>query len=689
MRNQTTDVTDKGTVRGIRKRTEVFIITIMLVILGAVIGIVIWQTNEIGGDYVHGSHNPTSEPRLDDITWPLKSGSAILQKDLTLIITNGSRISLQGMLNYNTHGVSSPHDCSRSSKTDICLEWERDRKLTINFTQDPLHHLDCYEVHWDALACIDQVLIDCFNITDAHWYGGYADKIQAWPFETTNRTMTAYVANDSYVGEIGGVLERYFFSSKGSGIVIDNDVPLYFSMNNPPGMMCFSAKFERYPYLNYNKNYPYLKYTICQAENVRDIHLKMASKFIPPPITIPDEKLFHYPIWSTWAQFHKDINESNVIKYANAILEHNFTHAQIEIDDDWTPAYGDMVFNEKKFPNASAMIKELNDLGFRVTVWVHPFFNLDSQSFLEAASSFYLIRSFESPRPALVSWWDGLLAGILDPTNHDAVKWYIEKLEKLKVTYNVSSFKFDAGEAAWLPHVYSAAATPQNPGDIFPQAWVVLAEQADKTHHQEVRVGYHTQTEPLFVRMMDKLSNWGHDNALKSIIPCTLTFGILGYPYVLPDMIGGNAYNNLPEPELYIRWLQLNTFLPSMQYSIPPWLYNDTVVEIALRYTRLHEKYSDLMIELAHESVRTGFPIVRPLWWLDPDSEDALVCEDEFLLGDQILVAPVVEQGARQRNIFFPPGSWLDMLNNVTVEGGGWFMNYSVDLDQLAYFRKV
>ena len=347
------------------------------------------------------------------------------------------------------------------------------------------------------------------------------------------------MANDSYIGEIGGVLERYFFSSKGSGIFLDSDVPLYYSMNNPRETMCFAEKYERYPYLNYGRDLPQLKYTICQADNVRDIHLSMASKFIPHHKAIPNKNLFRYPIWSTWAQFHKDINQLKVLTYANAILQHNFTHAQIEIDDNWTPVYGDMVFNYKNFPNATEMIKELNAIGLRVTVWVHPFFNLDSHAFVEAAPQQYLIRELDSQQPALTSWWDGLLAGILDPSNPDAVKLCLDKLKTLKKTYNVSSFKFDV--ASWLPHVYSSFATPNNPGKIYPKAWVALAEQTDKSYRQAVRVGYRTQTQPLFVLMMDKYSNWDHDYGLKSVITCALTFGILAYSFVLPDMIGGNA----------------------------------------------------------------------------------------------------------------------------------------------------
>lgn len=58
----------------------------------------------------------------------------------------------------------------------------------------------------------------------------------------------------------------------------------------------------------------------------------------------------------------------------------------------------------------------------------------------------------------------------------------------------------------------------------------------------KVRCGYQTQKYPVFVRMGDKESRWGYDNGLRSIIPTILTMGIMGYPYILPDMIGGNGY---------------------------------------------------------------------------------------------------------------------------------------------------
>ena len=77
--------------------------------------------------------------------------------------------------------------------------------------------------------------------------------------------------------------------------------------------------------------------------------------------------------------------------------------------------------------------------------------------------------------------------------------------------------------------------------------------------------------------MFDKDSRWGYDNGLKSVITTLLHFAVLGYPFVLPDMIGGNAYGDKPSAELYVRWMQANAFMPSVQFSIVPWDYSPEV----------------------------------------------------------------------------------------------------------------
>jgi len=163
--------------------------------------------------------------------------------------------------------------------------------------------------------------------------------------------------------------------------------------------------------------------------------------------------------------------------------------------------------------------------------------------------------------------------------------------------------------------------------------------------------------------MLDRDSTWGLDNGLQSVLTAALTFGIAGYPFVLPDMIGGNGVDGtdldntqLPDLSLYVRWVQLNAFLPVMQFSIAPWQFgNESVRDNARKMVELHMNLSSVFIELARNATQTGFPIIRPLWWIVRDA-DPMVWKiyDQFLIGDDIMVAPILEPNITSRLVYFP-----------------------------------
>lgn len=103
---------------------------------------------------------------------------------------------------------------------------------------------------------------------------------------------------------------------------------------------------------------------------------------------------------------------------------------------------------------------------------------------------------------------------------------------------------------------------------------------------------------------------------------------MVGYGFTLPDMVGGNGYKHSPSEELFIRWLQANVFMPSIQYSYVPWDYSEKAIEICKHFTELHEKYADEIMEALSQYVATGEPVNSPIWWLDPHDKIALEIND-------------------------------------------------------------
>ncbi|XP_068906949.1 myogenesis-regulating glycosidase-like [Tenebrio molitor] len=284
------------------------------------------------------------------------------------------------------------------------------------------------------------------------------------------------------------------------------------------------------------------------------------------------------------------------------------------------------------------------------------------------------------------NWWDGNPAHYIDFTNEDAAQWYIDRLKLVQEKHGIDGFKFDSGESDSTP----ANSVFKGDVELSPNSITSAYVRTCATFGGliEVRAAWRTQDLPIFVRILDKSSRWGLNNGLQSIITNLLQFNLVGYVFVLPDMIGGNAN---PNAELLARWTQANTFMPTMQFSYLPWeITSDDFdgVEIIKKYVALHEEYADEILNAMSNSITDGTPVNPPIWWVDPTNADALKVDDEYLLGEKILVAPIVEEGSTSRDIVLPSGSWKDGNDGKLYEGPQILKDYSAPIDVLPFFIK-
>lgn len=543
----------------------------------------------------------------------------------------------------------------------------------------------CYTIAWQSTL---HSLTDCFSLGSAHWYGGGEVYVQHWPINVDSRPEEAFVTGDFFRGTYAGVLEPYWLNSDGFVLHVDDGLPLFTSFNgSADGRLCLATRYQ-FPYVTTGEQPLSLRYNVCSSPDVKSSHLNAASRFWSKPRAIPDERMMTDPVWSTWARYKTFITQNLTLQFASEIRRYGFNDSQLEIDDNWETCYGELEFSSRKFPNPAAMVSQLKAQGFRVTLWIHPFINMECPSFQTASQ--YVVQN-EDGYPGITSWWQGSSAGYFDYSRQEAASWWSDRVRRLQTDFGFDSFKFDAGETNWLPANFSFShLPPSRQPNGYSESYVRNMESFGPI--VEVRTGWKTQDVPIFTRMLDKSTVWTYENGLKTLIPTLLQFGIEGYPFVLPDMIGGNGYNVLrPEKELFVRWMQANVFMPALQFSYAPWDYDQEVIEISLRMTALHVQYSSTIISLARQATVNGWPINRPLWWIDPLDSEALAIDSEFLLGDDLLAAPVLEPGAVSRDIYLPRGLWRDEVDPLhpIFTGPLWIRGYPAPLDTLPHFIRV
>eukprot|EP00062_Callorhinchus_milii_P012189 gi/632958960/ref/XP_007895345.1/ PREDICTED: uncharacterized family 31 glucosidase KIAA1161 homolog [Callorhinchus milii] len=612
---------------------------------------------------------------------------------------------------------------SASIDPESCLQGDSGNRLSctksnrgeVNFyveTLKPKETVTCYNIHWRA-GRPGSAVEHCMFWAGAKWYGGAEMSTQHWPMRVSGAMEPApYVTGDvySFRGGFGGVLERYWVSSRGVAVRVNDSVPLHVGWNSShQEAVCLQARYgEGSPFKPRQGHEPgpgkepvaELSYQVCVGTDLKVMHRYMAKKHFKKPRNVPAESMFRYPVWSTWALYKTQVDQNKVLHYAEKIKKYKFNHSHLEIDDKYSSTYGEFDFDPVKFPNVSELMDKLESDGFKVTLWVHPFVSYNSPSFAEGVERSLFVTDPGGRLPALVEWWHGV-AALLDLTKPASAEWFRSGLENLRSRYGdgyaVASFKFDAGESTYLPARFATHKHLADPS-AFSKTYAEMA--ASFPQMCEVRVGFRSQGLPCFVRMIDRDSVWGYELGLKSLIPTALTMSLLGYHFILPDMIGGNVYPNrtdvsdsdpdLPDRELYIRWLELSAFLPAMQFSVPPWLYDSEVLAIANKFTCLRESLvAPLLLQLAEEATQTGSPIIRPLWWLAPSDPQAQSADTQFLIGDSLMVAPVVEKGTKIRDVYLPSGKWQSFKGDLYDKTPFLITEFAVNLDEVAYFTKV
>lgn len=392
---------------------------------------------------------------------------------------------------------------------------------------------------------------------------------------------------------------------------------------------------------------------------------------------MPDPRLFASPQYNLWIEMKFEPTQAKVLAYAEEALRQGFPPGVLTIDDNWQEYYGSHTFHAGRFPDPRRMTERLNELGFPVMLWVSPFVSPDSVVFRSLRDRKLLVASRDGS-PYIAAWWNGYSA-MIDFTKPEAAEWFHTELDGVQKSYGVNGFKFDGGDMHFYPE----------DGYRHCEAWARIgAEYA----LNEYRACWDMRGAPLAQRQRDKRHAWGRDG-LASLIPNGLAMSLMGYVYHCPDMIGGGEIDSFTDTgfrldeELFVRYAECAALFPMMQFSLAPWkALSGEALAHCREAVRLRSRHAEMIVELARHAAATGEPIMRPLAYEYPDMGCERV-DDQFMVGNRLLVAPVLKQGAVSRLVDLPPGIWRDAGGGVTE--GPAVVQVSAPLGKLPLFELV
>lgn len=378
---------------------------------------------------------------------------------------------------------------------------------------------------------------------------------------------------------------------------------------------------------------------------------------------------------------------------ATTMREQQIPCDAIHLDLDYMDGYRDFTWNAERFPDPTALVRELREQGIHVVTIIDPGVKIDPNYavYREGLALDYFIRSADDTpfegwvwpgrsvwadfaQEQVRDWWGkqqhalldagvaGLWIDMNEPTQADM--WAPEGVHiphgtslPLDTVHGpdeqpLSHAEFHNAYGLEMAHATQAGLLSQRPGE---RPFVLTrAATAGSQRHAIVWNG-------------DTTSSWEH---LRLAIPMNLGMGLSGIPITGCDL--GGFWGNTT-PELLTRFMQLGALLPFCRNHSAidtqpqePWSFGEPYTSIIRAAIERRYRLLPLLITLAHEASEMGTPMMRPLAWLSPDDVNCLSCNDQFLLGNDLMIAPVIVEGATSRNVYFPTGEWQ-------AEDGRWY----------------
>src|SRR5665648_752534 len=382
-------------------------------------------------------------------------------------------------------------------------------------------------------------------------------------------------------------------------------------------------------------------------------------------------------------------------------------------DIGWTQHLQDFEWRKVNYEDPQKMLTDLKKDGFKVIVSQDPVISqANKQQWQEADSLGYFAKDIRTGKTYDMPWPWGGNCGVVDFANPEVADWW-GKYQQKAIDDGVRGFWTDMGEPAWsneestdrlfMKHHLGMHDEIHN---VYGLTWdKVVTEQFEK---RNPNTSIFQMTRSAFVGMQRYTFGWSGDTGdgnnvldgwknLENQIPVALSAGMCGIPFWSCDISGycGDIKDYDAMSELYVRWLQFGAFnsLSRIHHegnnAVEPWLFGTEAEAICKKAIELKYRLFPYIYTYARQAHDTGLPLMRALMIEYPDDPEVFDLNSEFLFGKELLVAPVVEEGAASKRVYLPEAEWFDFNHpQISYKGKQW-IEYPVTLETVPVFVKA
>jgi alpha-D-xyloside xylohydrolase len=481
--------------------------------------------------------------------------------------------------------------------------------------------------------------------------------------------FSAFVKNGQVVdiwNEDGGTSSEqsyknipFYLTNRGYGVFV-----------NHPEKVSFEAASEKVERVQFSVPGESLEYFVIYGPTPKEV-LNRYTALTGRPALPP---AWSFGLWLS-TSFTTNYDEETITGFIRDMAVCGIPLHVFHFDCFWMKEFNwcDFKWDERCFPDPEGMLKRLKERGLHICVWINSYIAQRSSLFDEAAANGYLLKRSNGDVWQWDKWQSGM--GLVDFTNPAACAWFQSKLRVL-LEMGVDTFKTDFGERIPTDVVYYDGSDPFKMHNYYTYLYNKTVFDLLKEVRGEGEAVVFARSATAGGQQFPV--HWGGDctatfESMAESLRGGLSLGLSGFGFWSHD-IGG--FEQTASADVYKRWAAFGLLSShsrlhgSSSYRVP-WIYDEEAVDVLAKFTKLKCSLMPYLYNVARQAHENGTPMLRAMLLEFPDDPGCDYLDQQYMLGDSLLVAPVLNYDGIV-NYYVPAGRWTNLLNGNVVDGPRW-----------------